>query len=402
MKSIRIKNFGPIKSAEYQLKKFNVIIGPQSSGKSCVLKISSYCAWVEKRIALAQSASDFELGTTFTDNLISFHKLQGYLKKDTLIAYKTPFMSFSYTPTEGFKFEWAKTKRWQYLRPKISYIPAERNLVSILHWKDIETKDNNISSFMYDWDKARKSEKETEILNLDVKYSFDNGDNRDSIKTTDGNTLELTNSSSGLQSLVPLIIHLKYITSGVYNEEKEKNYRERTLIYEELPFVLYRNFITDNDKTPTALYELDGKNEREMIHSLLESHITFKKIGNINLPFNNDEDALEIQKIYNNLTITQRSDIYIEEPEENLFPTTQKRLVEWMIDHSSKSTFTIATHSPYILTAFLQDNRKDINLLFFPKAGNNTILETASEKNIQEIFDYGVDAFFNIESLSEE
>ena len=59
MKRLCIKNLGPLKSVSIELGRFNLIIGKQSSGKSCVLKTACYCAWVEKYIQLAQSADSF-------------------------------------------------------------------------------------------------------------------------------------------------------------------------------------------------------------------------------------------------------------------------------------------------------------------------------------------------------
>lgn len=58
MKHLVIRNLGPLKESDIELKRINVIIGSQSSGKSCVLKTACYCTWVEKRIELTQT-SDF-------------------------------------------------------------------------------------------------------------------------------------------------------------------------------------------------------------------------------------------------------------------------------------------------------------------------------------------------------
>ena len=43
-----INNIGPIKHVDIYLNKINVIIGPQSSGKSTIAKIISFCSWLEK------------------------------------------------------------------------------------------------------------------------------------------------------------------------------------------------------------------------------------------------------------------------------------------------------------------------------------------------------------------
>ena len=56
MKRIVIRDFGPIKEADVLLKDINVVIGEQSIGKSCVLKVACFCTWVEKRIEIEQNA----------------------------------------------------------------------------------------------------------------------------------------------------------------------------------------------------------------------------------------------------------------------------------------------------------------------------------------------------------
>ena len=50
MKNLIIQNVGPIKVAELELKRYNFLIGPQSSGKSTVAKILSTCEWIEKEV----------------------------------------------------------------------------------------------------------------------------------------------------------------------------------------------------------------------------------------------------------------------------------------------------------------------------------------------------------------
>ena len=49
MKKLTIHHIGPIKNVTLMLKRINVVIGPQSAGKSCILKIACFCAWAEKR-----------------------------------------------------------------------------------------------------------------------------------------------------------------------------------------------------------------------------------------------------------------------------------------------------------------------------------------------------------------
>ena len=105
MKHLVIRNLGPLKEADAELKRINVIIGSQSSGKSCVLKTACYCTWVEKRIELTQTADFFSKDDNFLRELERFHKLKGYIKDDTFIGYESDFMAFSYDNTcKTFKF----------------------------------------------------------------------------------------------------------------------------------------------------------------------------------------------------------------------------------------------------------------------------------------------------------
>ena len=75
MRHLQIKNFGPIKSADLELGQVNIIIGLQSSGKSCVLKIACYCAWVEKRLELSQKVNGFGKGSAFIDLMAEYYKM---------------------------------------------------------------------------------------------------------------------------------------------------------------------------------------------------------------------------------------------------------------------------------------------------------------------------------------
>lgn len=58
---------------------------------------------------------------------------------------------------------------------KVTYIPAERNMVAAIpNWFDVQLADDNIRSFMSDWEVARKATvNELAVLNLDVSYRYD-------------------------------------------------------------------------------------------------------------------------------------------------------------------------------------------------------------------------------------
>ena len=98
MKKIKIRNFGPVLDATLDLGKINIIIGLQSSGKSCVLKTACYCAWVEKRIQLTQNDEFFKDGG-FMKRLESYYRLKGYVREDTVIEYETSLYEVHLQPS---------------------------------------------------------------------------------------------------------------------------------------------------------------------------------------------------------------------------------------------------------------------------------------------------------------
>lgn len=317
MHKLTIRNFGPIKSVSLDLRKYTVIIGPQSSGKSCILKIASFCKWVEKRIELSQDPDKYMTEGIVKSELLQFHKLDGFQKTNTYIKYDSPFMAFSMS-WEGnggiaFDYQW-KRNRWRYHRPAIAYIPAERNIVAAIpNWFDVKLVHNNIRNYMSDWEESRQlfsMSNSLPILDLDTAYYYSTKENVDKIVVDrKGNTIDFTNASSGLQSIVPMYVLVSYLTN--------KNTYQAGLSS------------VANDK------------EHGKLVDLIERNGDFPR-------------TLSPQEVIGNLSKTQHTEIYLEEPEENIFPKTQYQLVKWLVRQmnvSEGNTLSMTTHSPYILSS---------------------------------------------------
>lgn len=391
MKHLIIRNIGPLNEADITLKKVNVIIGPQSSGKSCVLKVACYCTWVEKRIELTQDPSFFEKENAFINELVRFHKLKSYIKADTYIEYESDCMHFSYSRQTGqFKFEWKN--RWGYTRSKVTYIPAERNMVAVIpNWFEVKLADDNIRDFMSDWETARKATaQQLEVLNLGVSYHYEESSRADKVRIESGEELDFTDTSSGLQSLIPLYVHLNYLKSLQY-EQKITQSVKSSMENWNLIKIMYKENISQK-----ILDSHSPENASERIYFDLSDS---EQVGVL---FPDHSLANKFKALYTRYTGNHFCDIFLEEPEENLFPPTQTQLTDWLLDLTEgphASNLFIATHSPYILTSLLE--RQDIDLgLFFTNPGEMPNVNTATEEDIQEIYDYGVDAFFNLETLN--
>lgn len=73
MTSISIKRVGPIEEVRLEIKRINLFLGPQASGKSTITKIISQAIWAEKNFLTTAEEFDFYNG------LINFHNMdKGY------------------------------------------------------------------------------------------------------------------------------------------------------------------------------------------------------------------------------------------------------------------------------------------------------------------------------------
>jgi len=347
MNKLIIKNIGPLKSATVSLAKYNLFIGPQSSGKSCILKIASYCNWVEKRIELSQTPDDYLNVAEFWKRLVDYHRLNGFIKKGFLIKYESSFMTFSFSGSPEkiqFSFEWNPLNRWQYRRPQISYIPAERNIVAVIpNWFDISfSNDNNIQGYMSDWENARNTFPQyhkLDILNLGISYYYDKEQFRERILINNDAEIAFLNASSGLQSVVPLCGLINYLTFHELHRPRRLSVaQEREL--NNLQDTLYRERFTQSKGTGIV-----GRVD-DITKTFPEPRVKF---------FSSHQEEAKFSEIVDKFSLTQYASIYLEEPEENLFPSTQYELVKWMaqqINSTQDHSLCIATHSPYILSSF--------------------------------------------------
>lgn len=381
MKRLLIKNFGPIKEANLTLGQVNIITGMQSSGKSCVLKTACYCSWVEKRLELTQKINGFGKGSSFIDIMADYYKMAGYIQDNTYIEYETRHLKFSYDhSSKSFKNTW-KSKRWEYKRPKVSYIPADRNLVAAIPGWSSLSMDGNMIEFMSDWDKARRFvKKEENFLDLGMSYSYDSQSNSDRIQLENGKPLMLRESSSGVQSLLPMYVHLDYLVNGQYKDRNGKISYDQKEERKNLLSTIYNKF----------------KSKEEGAHS---ETVT---IEGYDYNFVNKEEAERFRSMYHKYINVDHSEIFLEEPEDNLFPPTQCKFVNWLLDAIEKHNdmLFIATHSPYVLNQLIKVSPEGMNVLFtYPSndAERSYCVRQLSEEEIHEIYDNGVDMFFNFE-----
>ena len=345
MKHLSIRNIGPVKEAELELKRFNFLIGPQSSGKSTVAKILSTCEWIEKEIETSRNEQAIGNGENFRILVEGFHKMECYFDKNenSYVKYVTDFIEITY---ENHELNVHMKSEADYHRQKICYIPAERNAVTLQELQGLELGQTNLRSFLFDWFNARefyKINNKMDILDLGVRYYYnpDELKNKDRIEHVNGKTYDipLSNSSSGLQSVTPLIVMLQYYSDQYFAEYNKKMSFEQDSKIKQLRAALTK-------EVALSQYKPDFKEDE--VSSLIAQFNEALRRGEpkVQKIFEEYDQALD------RLSIPNRTTFIIEEPEQNLYPFTQIALLEATLKLCSsehKHGCTITTHSPFIL-----------------------------------------------------
>ena len=342
MAHLHLENIGPVRLVNIDLKRFNVLIGPQSSGKSTIAKMVSFCSWIEKRVAITLSENIFEEGKGFVETAESYHKMRGYFKDNSVVSYHSEIVIVEYRDK---KLLIKLLNKEIYHRKKIVYMPSERNLVAMPELeKLILANKTNLQSFTFDWLNARTTfdkEHKLNLLNLDMQYYYDSQAQvyKDRIIHSNGQTYDITlyDASSGLQSITPIILMFNYYTGLYFSEYErfisfEKQLEQQRLLARIAVFYpkTQNDNKEDNEKTSFADKIIDG---------VIEA--------------NNVRNMINQEKLYKQLTIPDATKIIIEEPEQNLFPEAQESLLYWMMQRIKEkdNSIVITTHSPYILFA---------------------------------------------------
>ena len=237
MSRLIVRNIGPIKDIDIDLKKVNVFIGAQSSGKSTLAKIISFCTWLDKHTET--TTKKYVNGAI--RSLMSYHRLtKEYFSDDSIVFYQGDNIVYVYNwPKEEALPEIVKEyespvhlndkeiffeKVGRVSNPKVLYIPAERNFVSAVpNLRKYQEDRDNLQDFVNTWYDVKRRfprDKALNILNLGVKYFYQEDSYKDLVVIKDGRQVPLESSSSGLQSIIPLLVLVNWMSEGIYEEEK--------------------------------------------------------------------------------------------------------------------------------------------------------------------------------------
>jgi hypothetical protein len=318
MSQIRIKNFGPIKRGYEKedgwldIRKVAVFIGNQGSGKSTAAKLISTFSWIEKAMVKGILRQD-ELGSynRFLKHL-EYQRLNHYVNGDTELEYIGKAFSFNFS--KGV-FTTTKAPANGYVLPKIMYVPAERNFLSVVDRPDrLKNLPSTLYTFLDEFDRARNQfSSGVELPINNVKFEYDKLNKLSHIAGKDDSyKLRLSEASSGFQSTVPLYLVSKYLSENLDAPEDASitadSIEERRKLDQEIKAI-----IDDPELTPdirqASLRQLSAKRRPGCF---------------INI---------------------------VEELEQNLYPSSQRAILFSLLKYARKNDnkLILTSHSPYII-----------------------------------------------------
>ncbi len=351
MASLHIKHFGPIEdSTRIEFTPLMVLIGRQSSGKSTFMKVLCFCRWIEKRVMVSTDdiINQYTHYGRFVKELKQFHRLNDdYFKKNTSIEYEGDTITIEYrggtNPKISRKSDFAQRR----YNSKICYIPAERNLVSALQNIDRAYKSTErdvLFNFIYEWDEAKSPSTKSNPYRLSVTGDF-------SYANKSGNDFIIRNDGTESPAF--------YASSGIQS-------------------------VTPLD---------------------VMSHYMMSQVGKRAPMSMSDLNA--IQEPNSKRLTYQSAQVFIEEPEQNLYPESQrliilslvKALAEAQKIESETSMIMLTTHSPYILSV--------INVLLSASAASSKeagkgIIDSTLLLNPSDVSGYFIDEDGIFKSIVDE
>lgn len=340
MEKLSIRNFCGLSKVDLEFKDFNLIIGPQASGKSICLKLSYFFRNSVKTLSEGllihkDSALEDAVTTILEDTFLSYFPSESWNESDFEISYSYGNCQIKIT----------------YIKQNF-HIEISENLIKIIkkifnqHYLN-NNESENTDSYKNNFVQLSM----TKRLNTNLIQEF--GDNNPFIRfhifipaLRSLLAFYKENSflfGSGKMNIDPLLQEFGIFYDSRINNPKsgaKSGIKEKNGTYQS-----YNKDFTDILK---GQYFKENDIDYLLTPDKRKVRMTSASTG--------QQELLPLLLTLN--TITYKNEIqislYIEEPEAHIFPETQQKLLDYMVrifnNASLNVSFYITTHSPYILT----------------------------------------------------
>jgi len=121
------------------------------------------------------------------------------------------------------------------------------------------------------------------------------------------------------------------------------------------------------------------------------------------IPYGLISDTLQRLVFYKVAIASNKDSILLfEEPEAHMFPPYISKLSS-DIWYNKDNQYFISTHSPFVVNDFLENAREElaVYVVEYKKDTGETIIKRLTDEQLHEAYQYGIDIFFNLESITE-
>lgn len=214
-----------------------------------------------------------------------------------------------------------------------------------------------------------------------------------------------TSSTDSIDDFSGRIIELKSFIVKPYKFSEFKIYN-KSISALELSIPFGQNMfevIVNNQELRLEFSELLKPYSLELIIDSASNDIKISpkiKDGVINtLPISLIADTLIRLVFFKTALKTNQSAVLLfEEPEAHMFPPYIKKFTTDIIFDGNDNQYFITTHSPYVLTEFIEEAQNDLAVYLVDYDKGETIIKRLTDEQVNEIAQYGIDLFFNLES----
>lgn len=361
MERITIASFVTLNNIEINLNKINILIGPQSSGKSLIAKL----------ITFIKDIPSFAIDYIVDEDTLTYQNL---LEK----RFKRIFPSYTW---EKKLFSISYTKDTFHIKitnegSKVNFKFSNENFYKLIDGSKEIIHNNNINNENF-------MEKYIHRRNFAIKFI------RDELNLSYTNPCYIPAGRSFFSSLKSSIfkisaddINVDYFISRFGSDYEDTK-----------SFISHGVF---DEKTPVKIrllikQLLNGQIERSDNEEWIVNDSTKIKSCHASSGQQESIPMITLLTTWPFSPISRYSDFVIEEPEAHLFPTSQNKIVSIisMIYNANKNIgYTITTHSPYIISS--------INNLLL--ASNITLENPDKTTDVKKIIDNN--EFINFEHIS--
>ena len=359
MQKIYIRNNGPVKNFEMEVKKFNLLIGEQATGKSTIAKSVYYFKTIKTKIIdYLTQVYDSNSYNSVSQEKVWFDKaIKSELKN---IFIKLFGYSWDLNPEFYMKYDYAesvwiqvKLKRGdrdkQYI--SVTYSPELLNSIKKLQMEIREMYHSNegiIKTSLVLTNEERKRNHEMIVHRVNEIFC----DNKEtyyipagrSLLTVMSNNRAIMNNAGNLDLITEMFMMLIDSVRNSFGNGVRKAHLFYPVEKRQFDVKNIADFIINIEK---GEYFYNGGREFLKIEEDVEHPVA------INFASSGQQEILWLLNFMYVLMLREE-DVFliIEEPEAHIYPLLQKRVMEFiaLFTNMQDSGVFITTHSPYILT----------------------------------------------------